>query len=60
LETKLQLLESISTIDLEKTCSMKDFLNQFSVSNKDLTKVKQLTPQLISKSEYLSFSKKLI
>ena len=38
---KLQLIESFSTVSLEKKFPLKKFLNQFSVSNKDLTKIKK-------------------
>jgi len=38
---KLQLIESFSTVSLEKKFPLKSFLNQFSLSNKDLTKIKK-------------------
>lgn len=41
LEIKLQLIESFSTADLEKRFDMKHFFNNFSVPNKDLTKIKK-------------------
>jgi hypothetical protein len=41
LEIKLQLIESFSTVELEKKLLVKRFLNQFSVPNKDLTKIKK-------------------
>jgi len=41
LEIKLQLIESFSPVELEKRFPVKKFLNQFSVSNKDLTKIKK-------------------
>jgi len=41
LEIKLQLIESFSTVELEKKILVKRFLNQFSVPNKDLTKIKK-------------------
>ena len=41
LEIKLQLIESFSTVGLEKRFGVKNFLNQFSVPNKDLTKIKK-------------------
>ena len=41
LEIKLQLIESFSQVELEKRFPVKKFLNQFSVSNKDLTKIKK-------------------
>ena len=48
LEMKLQLIESFSTVSLEKKFPLKSFLNQFSVSNKDLTKIKQQLIDLFS------------
>lgn len=41
LEIKLQLIESVSQVELEKKFPVKNFLNQFSVSNKDTTKIKK-------------------
>jgi hypothetical protein len=41
LEIKLQLIESFSQVELEKKFPVKKFLNQFSVSNKDLTIIKK-------------------
>jgi hypothetical protein len=41
LEIKLQLIESFSTVELEKKLLVKRFLNQFSVPNKDLAKIKK-------------------
>ena len=41
LEIKLQLIESFSQVELEKKLLVKEFLNQFCVSNKDLTKIKK-------------------
>jgi len=41
LEIKLQLIESFSQVELEKRFPVKNFLNQFSVSNKDKTKIKK-------------------
>jgi hypothetical protein len=41
LEIKLQLIESFSQVELEKKLLVKRFLNQFCVSNKDLTKIKK-------------------
>ena len=41
LEIKLQLIESFSTVELEKKLLVKKFLNQFSVPNKDLAKIKK-------------------
>ena len=41
LEIKLQLIESFSQVELEKKFPVKKFLNQFYVSNKDLTKIKK-------------------
>jgi hypothetical protein len=41
LQIKLQLIESFSTVELEKRFSVKNFFNQFSVPNKELTKVKK-------------------
>lgn len=41
LESKLQLIESFSTVELEKRFAVKNFLKQFSVPNKDLTKIKK-------------------
>ena len=38
---KLKLIESISTVGLEKKFYVKDFLNQFSLSNKDRTMIKK-------------------
>ncbi len=40
MEIKLQLIESFSQVELKKRFPVKKFLNQFSVSNKDLTKIK--------------------
>ena len=40
LEIKLQIIESVSQVELEKRFPVKEFLNQFSVSNKNLTKIK--------------------
>jgi hypothetical protein len=40
LEIKLQLIESFSTVGLKKTFPVKNFLNQFSVPNKQLKKIK--------------------
>ena len=45
---KLQLIESLSTVSLEKKFPLKNFLNQFSVSNKDLTKIKKQLIELFS------------
>ena len=45
---KLQLIESFSTVSLEKKFSLKKFLNQFSVSNKNLTKIKKQLIDLFS------------
>jgi hypothetical protein len=39
LEIKMQLIESFSTVELEKRFPVKFFLNQFSIPNKDLTKI---------------------
>jgi hypothetical protein len=41
LEIKLQLIENFSTVKLEKKLLVKRFLNQFSVLNKDLVKIKK-------------------
>lgn len=41
LEIKLQLIESFSQVELEKKLLVKEFLNQFCVPNKDLTKIKK-------------------
>jgi hypothetical protein len=41
LEIKVQLIESFSQVELEKKLLVKEFLNQFCVSNKDLTKIKK-------------------
>ena len=41
LEIKLQLIESFSQVELEKKLLVKGVLNQFCVSNKDLTKIKK-------------------
>ena len=41
LEIKLQLIESFSQVELEKKLLVKELLNQFCVSNKDLTKIKK-------------------
>jgi len=46
---KLQLIESLSTVELEKTFGVKDFLNQFSIPTKDLTKVKKEIIDLFSR-----------
>ena len=40
LEIKLQLIESLSQVELEKRFPVKEFLNKFCVPNKDLTKIK--------------------
>jgi len=40
LEIKLQLIKSFSQVELEKRFPVEKFLNQFSVSNKDLIKKK--------------------
>ena len=49
LEIKLQLIESFSTVELEKRFAVKNFLNQFSVPNKDLTKIKKELLNLFSR-----------
>jgi hypothetical protein len=41
LEIKLQLIESFSTVELEKKLLVKRFLNQFYGPNKDLAKIKK-------------------
>ena len=41
MEIKLQLIESFSQVELKKRFPVKKCLNQFSVSNKDLTKIKK-------------------
>ena len=41
LEIKLQLIEIFSQVELEKKLLVKEFLNQFCASNKDLTKIKK-------------------
>ena len=41
LEIKLQLIEGFSQVELKKIFPVKKCLNQFSVSNKDLTKIKK-------------------
>ena len=41
LEIKLQLIESFSTVGLEKRFPVRNFLNQFSVPNKELKKIKK-------------------
>ena len=41
LEIKLQLIESFSQVELEKKLLVKEFLNQFCVPNKDLTRIKK-------------------
>ena len=40
-EIKLQLIESFSQLELEKKLLVKEFLNQFCVPNKDLTRIKK-------------------
>lgn len=45
---KLQLIKSLSTVSLEKKFPLKNFLNQFSISNKDLTKIKKQLVELFS------------
>ena len=40
LSVKLKLIESISTIDLEKRFPVKSFLNQFSIANKKRSRIK--------------------
>ena len=49
LEIKLQLIESFSTVELEKRFAVKNFLNKFSVQNKDLTKIKKELIDLFSR-----------
>ena len=49
LEIKLQLIESFSQVELEKKLLVKEFLNQFCVSNKDLTKIKKQLIDSVSK-----------
>ena len=49
LEIKLQLIESFSTVELEKRFAVKNFLNRFSVPNKDLTKIKKELINLFSR-----------
>ena len=49
LEIKLQLIESHTTVELEKRFPVKNLLNQFSVSNKDLTKIKNQLVDLFSR-----------
>ena len=49
LEIKLQLIESFSTVELEKRFTVKNFLNKFSVQNKDLTKIKKELINLFSR-----------
>jgi len=49
LEIKLQLIESVSRVELEKKFPVKKFLNQFSVSNKDTTKIKKQLIDLFSR-----------
>ena len=49
LEIKLQLIESFSQVELEKKLLVKEFLNQFCVSNKDLTKIKKELLNLFSR-----------
>lgn len=46
---KLQLIESFSTVSLEKKFPLKNFLNQFSISNKERTKIKKQLIELFSK-----------
>lgn len=48
LEIKLQLIESFSTVGLEKKIMVNKILNQFSVPNKDLTKIKKQLIDLFS------------
>ena len=45
---QFQLIESFSTVGLEKKFPVKSFLNQFSVSNKGLTKIKKQLIELFS------------
>lgn len=48
LQIKFQLIEAFSQIELKKKFPVEEFLNQFSISNKDLTKVKnQLIDSLL-------------
>ena len=49
LKIKLQLIESFSQVELEKKLLVKEFLNQFCVSNKDLTKIKKQLIDSVSK-----------
>jgi hypothetical protein len=55
LEMKLQCLESLSTVDLEKKFPVKSFLNQFSVSNKERKKIKKQLIDLFSELEDFGF-----
>lgn len=48
LEMKLQVIESLSTVILEKKFPSKSFLNQFSVSNKERKKIKKQLIDLFS------------
>jgi hypothetical protein len=48
LEMKLQFIESFSTVGLEKRFSLESFLNQFSVSNKKVKKIKKQLIDLFS------------
>ena len=56
LEIKMQLIESFSTIELEKRFPMKISLSQFSIPNKDLTKIKK---QLIDSFSILKDSQSI-
>lgn len=61
LEIKLQLIESFSQVELEKRFPVEKFLNQFSVSNKDLTKIKkQLIDSFLELKDYELIENKFI
>jgi len=61
LEIKLQLIESFSQVELGKRFPVEKFLNQFSVSNKDLTKIKkQLIDSFLELKDYELIENKFI
>ena len=61
LEIKLQLIEGFSQVELKKIFPVKKCLNQFSVSNKDLTKIKkQLIDSFLELKDYELIENKFI
>ena len=60
LEMKIQLIESFSTVDLEKRFLLESFLNQFSVPNKERKKIKKQLIDLFSELRDFGFIEKEI